>query len=261
MKFLWLILPAGALAAVIAWATLVEPYWIEVTHHEVHAPIAEKIKIAHLTDLHTLGIGRREKSVLRILESERPDVIVVTGDSIRHDGNYAAVKSLYRMLRAPRGVWLVKGNWENAMPYGGSEGEETFYDSTGVRLLTNAAGNIGKGLWLVGIDDFTKGIPDFQKALVGVPASAYRIALFHSPEYFDQIAGRVDLVLAGHTHGGQVRIPGFPPAYCPAGCGTYVSGWYEKNGTRLYISRGVGTSILNIRLNSRPEVAIISIGP
>jgi predicted MPP superfamily phosphohydrolase len=261
MKYFWLIAPFVTIVGLGTYACLVEPYWIEVTRHHIRAPIGDDIRIAQLTDIHTKGIGRRERNMLRILEEEKPDVIVITGDSIHESGNYAAVKTLFRMLRAPHGVWAVKGNWENALPYDGRESEETFYDSTGVRVLDNSSGNIAKGLWLVGIDEFSKGKPDFEKALKGVPPTAFRMALFHSPEYFDQVAGRVDVALTGHTHGGQIRIPFFPPAYCPAGCGEFISGWYEKNGTRMYVSRGIGTSIIDVRFNSRPELTILTIGP
>jgi len=114
-------------------------------------------------------------------------------------------------------------------------------------------------VWLVGLDDLFAGKPDLDKAFAGVPGSAYKIALFHSPVYFDWMAGRSDLVLAGHSHGGQVKIPLIGPIWTPPFVGDYFEGWFEQNGTRMYVSRGIGTSILNVRFCCRPELAIITL--
>ena len=107
--------------------------------------------------------------------------------------------------------------------------------------------------------------------LAGAPEGALRIALFHSPGYFDTIADQVHFAFAGHTHGGQVRVPLLPPLWMPNGSGRFVAGWYEAQpgaassaptqqpAARLYVSRGVGTSILPLRFNCRPEVALITV--
>jgi predicted MPP superfamily phosphohydrolase len=94
-----------------------------------------------------------------------------------------------------------------------------------------------------------------------VPADVYRIALFHSPVFFEEAAGSCELALSGHTHGGQVRLPPLGPLWLPPMCGRYVEGWYDLNGSRMYVSRGIGTSILPIRFMCRPELAIITLMP
>lgn len=265
-----LALAAALVVALVAYMIWVEPYWLEVTHHELRAPVSRPYKILHLTDLHTRGLGRRERRVLSIVEREKPDAIVVSGDSIIHDGTYDAVRQFYLKLSAPGGVWVTRGNWENAMswaemgPLGAGPGKQTeaeFYRSAKVRFLDNEAAPFFEKIWIIGVDDSFRGKPNFKKAIETVPEGAFRFAVFHSPEYFDQVAGALDLVLAGHTHGGQVRLPGLPPLYCPPGCGTYLEGWYEKSGSSLYVSRGVGTSILDVRLFCRPEVAVITLRP
>ena len=76
----------------------------------------------------------------------------------------------------------------------------------------------------------------------------------------DRIAGKCDLALAGHTHGGQVRLPWLPPLWLPRGSGRFVEGWYEREGSQMYVCRGIGMSILPIRFFCRPELAVITVG-
>lgn len=249
---------AVALAiAVPVYALWIEPYWIEVTHHTVAAHIGSPIKIAHLTDIHTSGLGRRERKMLEVIEAERPDLIVFTGDSISITSDYPGFRDVLMRLHAPLGVWVVRGNHEDWWPV---NGESAFYESVGARVLVNSNAQLRDGVWLIGIDDLYAGSPDLEKAFAGVPESAYKLALFHSPVYFDKMAGRSDLVLAGHSHGGQVRLPVLGPLWTPPFVGEYFSGWFEKEGTKMYVSRGVGTSVFDVRFWCRPEVAIITLG-
>jgi len=160
-------------------------------------------------------------------------------------------------LRAPLGVWVVRGNHECWWPV---DDEKRFYESCGSKLLLNESARVLEDCWLVGFDDEYGGRPAENRAFLGVPENAYKIALFHSPMFIKRIAGRCDLALAGHTHGGQVRVPLWGPLWLPPFSGEYVSGWFERQGTRMYVNRGVGTSVLDVRVLSRPEIAIITIG-
>jgi predicted MPP superfamily phosphohydrolase len=246
----------------------VEPDWIEVTHHRVAAHVSPPLTIAHLTDLHVRRIGRRERNLLAILEREKPDVVVITCDSVvdgdrlvpareRQSGfTYARAGELYDRLRAPLGVWAVRGNWENVRRL---RDERGYYDGHGVGLLVNESHELRPGVWLVGLDD-PEGQPDIEEALRKIPPDAFTVALFHSPALFDDVAGRVSLALAGHTHGGQVRLPLLPPFWLPDNCGRYLEGLYEDKSSKLYVSRGVGTSVLPVRFLCRPEVAIFHVG-
>jgi uncharacterized protein len=83
----------------------------------------------------------------------------------------------------------------------------------------------------------------------------------HAPDYFDEIAGRFDLALAGHTHGGQIVLPLLGPLWLPDGGKRYLKGWFTRNGSQLFVSRGIGTSITPARLFARPELAIIQVRP
>lgn len=249
-----------ATLAVLAggYAIFVEPNWIEVTRHSYHPPAGFKLttplKIGHLTDLHTRGIGRREKKLLAILAAEKPDVIVITGDTV--SDSYKSSRLLLSALHAPLGVYVVRGNWENWLPPGN---ERAHYALAGVKLLVNEGGPLRPDIWVAGVDDSGTGTPNLDAGLAGAPPDALRILLFHSPAYFDQVAGKIQLALAGHSHGGQVRIPFLPALWLPRGAGRYVEGWFEKNGSRMYVSRGVGTSIAPLRFACRPEVAFITV--
>lgn len=256
----WLVvLLLGFICAVVVDGTLIEPYWIEVNHFEMQGSVEAPLKIAHVSDLHTHGMGRREREMLEILAAEKPDIILVTGDTLdNRQGNYEMSREVYGQLHAPLGVWFVRGNWENIRPF---RGERAFYQDAGVRFLLNSNEAARPDVWIVGLDDPYTGTAKLEAALDGIPASAYKIALFHSPAYFDRIAGRVNLCLTGHTHGGQVRLPFLKPLWLPKGCGRFLAGWYEEQGSQMYVSRGVGTSILPVRLRCRPELTFITIHP
>ena len=246
-----------AIFLLVFYGTEIEPSWIEVTHYRVAAPVTPPIRIAHLTDLHTLGLGRPERRLLELLAEEKPDVIVITGDVTHNDGRIEDARALLERLRAPLGVWMVRGNWELWRP---SEEAGEFFRSLGIHYLVNENAQLQDGLWLVGLDDPRAGRPEPERAGAGVPAGAYTITLVHAPVIFDALVNRTNLVLAGHTHGGQVRLPFLPPLWLPGATGNYVQGWYAKAGTRMYVSRGIGMSVLPVRFLCRPELTILTLG-
>jgi uncharacterized protein len=237
----------------------VEPYRIQVTKYDLQGNVASPLKIAQFSDLHTHGMGRNERHALQILGTEKPDLIVVTGDCLGNvAGDYRMCEQFYRRLNAPLGVWVVRGNWENDMPV---HHERAFYEKAGVHLLVNQNASPRPDFVLIGLDDPSSGTPRLDRALVGVPADVYKIAFFHAPGYFNQIAGRVNLCLAGHTHGGQVRIPFVKPFWLPKDCAGFLAGWYEESGTKMYVNRGLGMSDLPIRFLCRPEISFFTIHP
>ena len=253
----FLALLAAAAIVIVVYAFLVEPYRIEVTHTSVDAPLGAPLKIAHVSDLHTSGLGRRERQLIRLLEAEQPDVILITGDTLDRSGNYEKIRPVLSLLHAPLGVWLVRGNSEM---YSSLRDEEAFYSQLGVQFLTNQARRLRPDVWLAGLDGELDKPPKLDTALAGVPPDAYVIAAFHLPAFFDNVAGFVPLAFAGHTHGGQIRLPFAEASNLPRGSGRYVDGWYTERGSRMYVSRGIGTSILPIRFRCAPELPIITVG-
>jgi predicted MPP superfamily phosphohydrolase len=250
---------AVAFALLLAYSLWIEPYRVEVVHTEIQGNLASPIKIAHISDLHTHGLRLRERKVIAILNEEKPDIILITGDSLaERPPSFKNVQDVYLELHAPLGVWFVRGNFENWRPL---PHEKAFYANSNVHLLLNSGALARPDLWVAGVDDPYSGKPNVDAALSGAPSGVYKILMFHSPAYFDRVAGMVNLCLAGHTHGGQVRPPFMQPLWMPKGCWPYVAGWYEVEGTKMYVSRGIGMSMLPIRFNSRPEVTFITIHP
>lgn len=245
----------------------VEPDWVETTRTTlpVRAPVnagapdvrsaASTVRVLHLSDLHGSTPGPREAAVLATIEREKPDLVVLTGDTC-DTGRFGPYATFLSALHAPLGVFAVEGNWEHWRP---SEDEVATYRSAGITLLVNESRKLRDDLWIVGFDDQTGGRPDAAKALRDVPPGVTTLALMHSPAFFDSVAGRVTFALAGHTHGGQVCVPGLGPLWLPQGCGRYVAGAYEDRGSSLYVSRGLGTSMVPVRFFARPELAQVTL--
>ncbi|WP_412470827.1 metallophosphoesterase [Halobacteriovorax sp. RT-2-4] len=212
------------------------------------------LKIAHISDLHTKGLGTIEKKVISALQKEKPDIIVITGDLATPDGTYEGYLEVLREMKAPKGVYFVQGNWDiwEELP-----NKEELFQKAGIIDLTNSMKQIDKDLNLIGFDDLI-GVPA-TKLLKSVDSSLLNIALFHTPDFFDTIPNSIPLSLAGHSHGGQVRIPLYGPLWTPYGTDNYISGWYKKENKELFVSRGIGNSILPIRFNCRPELVFIEI--
>ena len=250
--------------AVIGYAWRVAPYSIEVSRHRVPMRVKEKLTVLQVSDLHAREFGRRELELLRVMNEVRPDVIVVTGDSVTAGTECRVAAQTLDQLNAPLGVYMVPGNWEYWMA--AQQGSECVCPSKAVRCLHNEALELRDGLWLVGVDDALTGSADLPKAFERVPPEAEVLVLAHEPVVLDELArggesARGGLVLAGHTHGGQICLPLLGPIVRPPGSGPYVSGWYTHANARLYVSRGIGNSVIDARLVCGPEIPVFEIVP
>ena len=158
---------------------------------------------------------------------------------------------------ARRGTFAILGNHDYWCD-GGRMSREL--EAVGVQHLRNRSVVID-GLRLVGIDDHWTGNDDLDHAMAGVGADEPTLLLMHSPDLVFPAAGAgIDLALAGHTHGGQVRLPGWGALIVPSDHG-FQMGWYEQGGTRMYVNRGLGTLEIKVRLHCRPEVAEFVLEP
>ncbi len=124
--------------------------------------------------------------------------------------------------------------------------------------LTNKVAKLDDNLWLAGFADAPTGNPNLS-VLNSIPKNSKIISIFHSPIFFKEIASLVDLAFSGHTHGGQIRLPFFGAISLPPGSDQYEQGWFQNNRARMYVNRGLGTSIIPIRLFCRPELSVFEI--
>jgi len=130
----WIYLPIGLFMILALYGFWAEPYWIQVNRFHLQIGINPPLKIAHLTDLHTYGLGSREQEVLNRLEEEKPDLIAITGDTLSQSGTYELCRPFLSKLHAPSGIWAVPGNFENRRKL---ENEPAFYSSLNIHYLVN----------------------------------------------------------------------------------------------------------------------------
>jgi predicted MPP superfamily phosphohydrolase len=242
---------------VILYGFFVEPFWVEVTHHSLAGAVNQPLRVAQLSDLRTHGFGLRERRVVELVAGAAPDLIVFTGDVVEGT-SLEPSHDLFMRLHAPLGVWVVRGEAENGISIAG---QRAFYRSIGVHMLEDEGALAREDVYLVGIGAPGPGRLDPATVLSLSPKAAFKLALFHEPDTFTEIAGLFNLGLAGHTMGGQIDLPGLGPLYRPPGGMRYFAGWYTANRSYLYVSRGLGTVRLGVRLGARPEIAVIEIRP
>jgi uncharacterized protein len=262
-------------ASVAANAFVIEPARISVTRHRFGSGTGSaSIRVTQLSDLHLQSVGGHEERLAHILTDLRPHLIVVTGDAIDRADNLAILDRFLALL-PPVPKLAILGNWE----YWGQVDLAALtrvYAKWNCRLLRNESTVLSfdhHDLVVTGLDDLVGGRPDTTAAFAGLGATVNHLLLAHCPIHRDVYRAATSLgqqpvqasadarahpvpqlMLAGHTHGGQIAPFGLAP-FRPRGSGRYVSGWYRDAPTAMYVSRGLGTSIIRARLGAVPEVA------
>lgn len=263
---------AGAAGAVtLGWTAGVEPRWLETTRHALRLPSSlaglRGRVLVQLTDVHLEGVHAGARACVEALDAEPADLLVLTGDIVQSARGLRELPSWLRDLRARR-IVATLGNWEH---WGGLSRSSVAaaYERAGAELLVDGTTPWSDGraaLAIVGLDDGVRS-PDPIAAWSASSSAEARVLLAHSPGDVDRIGAvlaREGLpppvaVLSGHTHGGQVRTP-FGAIVTPPGSGAYVAGWYGDGWAPMYVSRGVGTSIVPVRGLCRPELARFVLG-
>ncbi len=247
-----------------ARSAFAEPYMLTVEHHAIHLrrlPEAfEGFRIVHLSDIHHSPFTNREQieRAVQAANSLQPDIIALTGDYISHDRQYATpCAELLGRLRARFGVYAVLGNhdhWTDAALI------TDLFRAEGITVLINEGMRFehkGSTFWLAGVDDTMVGLEDLSLALAGAREEEMKLLLAHNPIILRRAArAGVDLVLSGHTHGGQVTLrsersaSGRPRRRLLRGLG-------RQGETQIYVTRGLGTVVLPIRYGCPPEVSLL----
>jgi hypothetical protein len=220
------------------------------------------LRIVHLSDIHHSPFTGTEQieHAIETANSLEPDLIALTGDYVSHESAYAApCAELMGRLRARSGVYAVLGNhdhWTDAALI------TDLFRAEGIRVLVNEGMRFelgGASFWLAGVDDTMVGLEDLQLALAGSRADEMKLLLAHNPVILRRAArAGVDLVLSGHTHGGQVTwrsersASGRPRRRLLRGLG-------RQGDTQIYVTRGLGTVVLPIRYGCPPEVSLLEL--
>ena len=264
------------LLALLAWSVLIEPRW--VARRELHASLqkwgqGQPLRVAVASDWHfTRKPLWRVMSVERVrrivdeINAARPDLILLPGDFIadRDFGRDERAEDLIARelarLKAPLGVVAVLGNhdwWHDGPAFMAA------LRRRGITVLENEAQPVpGTPLWLVGVGDHSTGHSHPGRALRRVPPGAPVLVVMHDPASLLELPAVPGIVVAAHTHGGQVYLPllGAPvvPGAAPR---AWAYGWITHGDNRMYVTSGLGVSILPVRFNMRPEWVLFTLGP
>ena len=222
-------------------------------------------RIAHVSDLHNRKIGKDNSRLLDILEKAQPDIIAITGDLIdsRSTKVEVALDFAEQAVKiAP--CYYVPGNHESRVEE--YDALKVGLEKLGVTVLENEQQALTVGdssIQLLGVTDPDFPDQDLEAALTELHDPAqFTVLLSHRPELFDTYSAQgVDLVLSGHAHGGQFRLPIVGGLYAPAQgfLPEYDAGLYTEGSTSMLVSRGIGNSLFPLRFNNRPEVILIEL--
>jgi predicted MPP superfamily phosphohydrolase len=250
-----------------AWE--IEPRWWQVNPVSLQlprlSPAFNAYRIVQISDLHTDTWATEERlfEVAGLVNAQKPNLIVITGDFVTHTGSRFADQLIapLRSLRAPDGILAVLGNhdhWLDARMVRG------YLQTSGVKELPNSVYTLERGgdqLHIAGVDDIWERMDRLDQVLNSLPDRGAAILLAHEPDFADTTAatGRFDLQLSGHTHGGQIRLPFIGAPVLPAFGEKYVAGLYRVGTLLQYTNRGIGGLRFRGRWDCRPEITVFDL--
>ncbi len=254
-------------------ATLIEPFALQVSRLDLDAPGLERpLRVVHISDIHVEYTTRRERDLISLVNSQEPDMIVLTGDymnlaHLNDPRTLQETRDLLAQLHAPLGVYAVNGTVDSPARM------EALFSGLEVTVLDDQTVVPVRGLALVGVAHadwgkyWERDRDALQRLMEKVPPEAYSVLLYHTPDLIEAAAeAGVDLYLAGHTHGGQVRLPFYGAIFTASRYGKkYESGRYTVGPTTLYVSRGIGMEGFQITPRVRflcpPEMVVLDLHP
>lgn len=222
------------------------------------------IRIVLLCDLH-YGPFIRRRSIAAWVEAtlaERPDLVIVGGDLV--DGwagdDVEPLLGQLRRLRAPLGTFATWGN-HDYIRFGDPSRFGRRLEQIGITVLENRGALVRDDLFLAGLDDVGKGEPNLAAALAGRPPGTTCLLVAHNPEALSSVPPDVDLTLCGHTHGGQINVPGIGPLVKASDYTQRLLRGWSRQPALGYVSRGLGVSLAPLRLNCPPELTVLELSP
>lgn len=218
-------------------------------------------KIVQLSDIHHspfTGLEHIER-VVKVANRLRPDMFVLTGDYVSHEREYIApVANVLGRLKAKYGVHSCLGNHDH---WTDADLVTHLFRGEGINMLVNEGIRIearGSSFWLAGVDDYMVGKTDVPAALKGSFPDEMKLLLAHNPIIFREAARLgIDLTLSGHTHGGQIKIRDEQKRLLPRR--KFHAGHYERKGSQLYVTRGIGTVVVPMRYQCPPEITLLEL--
>jgi uncharacterized protein len=226
------------------------------------------VRIAMISDIHSGPFMAREdiEPYVGRINALKPDMILLPGDFIEsRNEEIEVVCELFRRLQAPYGVYGCTGNHDY---FADADHVSNELELAGVRMLRDAHQVVdidGESLALIGLDDVGPGasfLDQFMKASRGLDPGIPNILMCHKPYFFEDAAGLgLDLMVSGHTHGGQIVLARvFNTVVTPLAIFTrYIEGLYRRDATQLYVTRGIGTVMVPIRINCPPEITVLTL--
>lgn len=260
-------------AGLFLWCFVVEPASLRVSEYQIEIPDWPEsfpvLKVAVIADLHVgapfIGLDK-VKEIVELTNDQKPDLILLPGDFVIQDvlgGEFIEPKETAKILaglKAPLGVWGVLGNHD--WWYDHKDVQEAL-ETVGIPMLEDTAVSMshkGETFWLVGISDFYEGAHDMERAFSKVPRNAPFLAMTHTPDIFVEYPKRTGLLISSHTHGGQVNLPFLGRPVVPSCYGDrFASGLIVEDGKKMFVSTGIGTSIIPVRFRVPPEISILYI--
>ena len=262
---------AGLAGATLGYSVLVERCAIQTNTYRIPVPNLPPafagFRIVHLTDIHhgVLTPLSLVQAVVNRANRIRRDITVCTGDFVHKRDTTREIDAVWPVINglcAPAGVYSVLGNHDHWADTVRSQ-ECLSRSGQDLRHKLTAIDRNGSKLWLAGAGDLWEDHRSLDRVLSGVPASDCRIVLAHNPDTADtDFVSRVDLMIAGHTHGGQVNIPFIGPPVLPVQNKNYSCGLKRSpRGVGVFISRGIGWAVYPVRFNCYPEIAVLELVP
>ena len=241
----------------LADAKCIEPTWLKVRHLRL-GNRARTHRLVHFTDLHHKGDRDYLNAVMTAINSLAPDFVCFTGDLVEEELHLAEALAGLSAIKSP--LFGVPGNHDYWSGISFEPVQKCFAATGGAWLLNEQREIAGGRVNLIGITTGWKFDPGIGRSRLALNPAKKNILLMHYPALAKSLNGqKFDLLLAGHSHGGQVRIPFYGPLVTPFGVDEYDLGYFNTPAGPLYVGSGIGWFHLNIRFNCRPEITVIEI--
>jgi len=261
------------IVACLVWGFFIEPNRLVVREQTIQIDKWPKelsgLRIAVIADVHAGSPFIKEAKLQKIVSETnqaKPDLIVLLGDFVTTDRFYKqriapeVTAGILKDLSAPLGVYAVLGNHDWWFQ---GERVRSAFEQNGIRVLENDVGEIkwrNSTFWLAGLADLWTRTQRIQETLDKVPDGSTIVAITHNPDIFPRLPRNVQILLAGHTHGGQVNFPIIGSPIEPSDFGQrYAAGHVFEDGHHLFVTTGIGTSILPARFRIPPEIVLLTI--